>query len=678
MTYIPNPFRIRLAEQQRDTGQFLRTFGAGMLDLVPDANSAWDRLVVLQSAPGAGKTSLLRMFTPAALRGVATAPDDYADLLDKLVSRGALADGSPAVLGVLIGLGKDYKALLDLGPESRGGEIVFYRLLDARIIVRFVEASLVAAGLRFPADAARIQLSINDDASGEDATGALARLLRFHEDQHEVEPVATPVSGDVLLRVARRHEADVLALLDSLLPVNWSDAHGHSRLYSLPLLSGSTVVVDGNPIARRTALLFDDVHDLASEQRRSLYAELMNRTLNIGRWIAERYTALEDDELLTDSSPDGRDVRIIRVEEAISTSGRGGRTRSLDRVFNDIANSRARGPLSVAGITTDQFTSLLRAPDDLDPAMTAPAHQLVLANLEQLLARHPGYRIWVERAMQEGLSEGAMRSLVRAREVQVLIERDAQKPAPTLFESDAPERDYNDLTGSDTRAAARLFLAREARLPYYAGASVISELASRNVEQYLGIAGDLFDLMSAAIVLDRPPALAPEEQDRQVRLASRRLWEAIPNRVSHGADVMALLHAVAANARSETYRPNAPYAPGVTGTAFPYFQRERLATALTTNADAQLTRLAQAVTSAIANNLLEVHQPNKTKNGTWTVLYLNRLLCPYFDLPLQRGGFREQTLPRLGEWLLRAAEADRGRSLPDPQSPLPGVERVAS
>ena len=34
------------------------------------------------------------------------------------------------------------------------------------------------------------------------------------------------------------------------------------------------------------------------------------------------------------------------------------------------------------------------------------------------------------------------------------------------------------------------------------------------------------------------------------------------------------------------------------------------------------------------------------------VLYLNRLLCPRFGLPLGRGGFREKKLTEMASWMV--------------------------
>lgn len=681
MTYVPNPFRVRLAEQQRDAVAFLRTFGVRMLDTLPVREVGWDRLVVLRSAPGAGKTSLLRMLTPQVLTAVTESPAEFAHLLEPLTRIGALDAGEPQVLGVLVSLGKDYGGLMDLGPPGAGSDKVFFRLLDARIMMRLVEAVVTAAGLRFPRDARRIGFVVRDGGAGQRAAAALERLIGSSQPAQgpaQADPTPTwSVDGWTMLKAARAHEAEVLRLLDSLLPVSWKEAHGHSRIYTLQVASGVDITVDGDQLPLRPAMLLDDVHDLADRQRHALFTELMDRSLDIGRWIAERYSALRDDELLTDSSPDGRDVLLIRLEDAMSEGLRGGRSSATYRLFGDIADSRARAPLSLAGHETDSFTSLLRQRDDVPEQQVLAAYASVRQRVDELCDENPQYRPWMQNA-EAAPDVEPLKVAVRWRELQLHIERDLLRPAQTLFEDEAPERAYKDITGSDTRGAARLFLAREHGIPYYAGAAVLAELASNNVEQYLGLAGDLFDLMLASVVLGQHPSLTATEQDRRARAASRNLWEAVPQRVPFGDDVASLLHAIAANGRSETYRPNAPYAPGVTGTAFAYVERGRLLKATERGEPLGVTKLGRAVTSAVANNLLQVDEPNKTKDGTWTVLYLNRLLCPFFGLPLQRGGFREQPLNRLSDWLERSAAVREPGKAPDPESPLPGVDKIVA
>jgi hypothetical protein len=61
-----NPFRLRAAENIDTDLSFLRLFGPGMLDMLGDAD-LWSRPLIIRSAAGGGKTTLLRLLTPQVL-----------------------------------------------------------------------------------------------------------------------------------------------------------------------------------------------------------------------------------------------------------------------------------------------------------------------------------------------------------------------------------------------------------------------------------------------------------------------------------------------------------------------------------------------------------------------------------------------------------------------------------
>src|SRR5436190_18650066 len=64
-----NPFRLRASESIEMDGTFVKLFGPGVLNLFEDQaeNQLVEGLHVLRSAPGGGKTTLLRLFTPGPL-----------------------------------------------------------------------------------------------------------------------------------------------------------------------------------------------------------------------------------------------------------------------------------------------------------------------------------------------------------------------------------------------------------------------------------------------------------------------------------------------------------------------------------------------------------------------------------------------------------------------------------
>jgi hypothetical protein len=637
MSYVPNPFRVRVAEQQRDTLSFVRSFGAGMLELLPP--SLWDRLLVLRSAPGAGKTSLMRLMSAESLCVVHANRRDFRALAAQLEEIGALDTTGPRVIGFVVNLSRDFRALIDLGPPGRSGDVILNKLIDARVIVKYVEAALTTMGLEFPAEAHRL------------------RFAPTHSAEDAVRRLGGP-AGDDLLTAARRAESEVLDLVDSLVPVEWEHERGHAKMYSLIALSGSRVEIDGKPLVGRPLVMFDDGHELADVQRELLIRELLNRELTISRWYAERYEALSHDQVLTGGSPRGRDMVELHIEIAARQSGSGrygtrGRSRNFEKLLIEIGDMRARRDLLTYGAEETPFSELIKvSSDDLDARASEElprARQTILDELGPIERYQPwisSARVFAEEA------DTAYEALIRWRELPILVARDRRKPDPSLFDDLPIEREYEESVGSDTRGAARLFLAKELRLPYYAGPDMVATLASRNVEQFLSLAGNLFDQMAATIALRRKPRLTAESQDRVIRQMSKEFWRAIPQRIPYGPDVQALLLAIAKMARANTFMPNAPYAPGVTGTAFNLHERPALLRALKdANHRSSVSRLARALSSAVAHNLLEADSPRSVKGRTWTVLYLNRLLGPEFDLPLTRGGFREQRLSTLAEWV---------------------------
>ena len=665
-----NPFRLRYTEQQRDHLGFLRTFGAEMLDILPSSDVAWDRLIVLRSAPGAGKTSILRLLTPESARTIweTKNPDDIIVSLRRQLERlGVLSASGVERVGVLINVGDDYRSLLDLGPGGSGNRKVFLRLLDARILIKTVEATVAAAGLTFPIDAQRVSVILGTGRGGDDARAALAALAGPEAANQ------ASIDGKTLLTAARRAESEVLRLIDSLMPVEWDAERGHARLYSLPLLSNSSFSVDDSPVQMQPALLIDDVHDLESGQRELLYNQLLDRSNRVGRWIAERKEAVPDYELLTGQT-EGRDLAIVTLEDELVSGHRGPNSR-LQRILGNIANARAMAPLSAIGVT-EPFVSLFpdphSEPDSGMPEVVAAVRNAVLGVVET----HPQYRSWAE---ARGVDEqpDLLEAAASWRELEILIARDLSRSPIALFDMDLDPRRLDQLASGATRSAARLFVAKEHKLSYYAGADVLADLASRNVEQYLGLSGDLFELVVSATTLNRRGHLTPEEQDRRVRAASRRLWTEVSSRVPYGPDVLALLHVIADRARAETFRPTAPYAPGVTGTAIDARERYELFgddRGVTTKRP-EYRRLTRALSSAVANNLLEMSaDPTRTKGRNFAVFYLNRLLCPHFDLPLARGGFREQPVSRLARRLDLAVRSSSTGALPDPNSYLHELE----
>jgi hypothetical protein len=626
-----NPFRARASEHQRDLGTFLRNFGDGVLDLLPE--SIWDRPLVLRSAPGGGKTSLLRLFTIESLSTIHERRESFETLVDRLTRLGALTASGPAVFGVMLNLDRDYRALRDVVGAGDASLKVFFRLLDARITMALVRGALLASNVD-PRRLDLVEIRVRDN------------LLRASELLERFGGAR----GDAVFTWAGQTEREVLDQLDSLLPVDFNGGpRGHSDLYSLRLFSDAEIVVSGRPLGIRPLLLFDNGHDLTRSQRDALLERLFLRDLDLSRWYAERFEALSTGEVMAPGSIEGRDHELLELESA---ARRGRKGVNFDKVLKQVAELRAQRALERYADVDYSFTELLEYEQDrvIGPR-TRDVARAVRERVEALAGHDDRYREWIRKVAQTSEESPEYSAGVAWRELEILIARDEARPIRELFPMPLAPEDAERASGSGVREAAALFFAREHGLPYYAGPDTVAKLGFNNIEQFLTLSGDLFQEMLAELILNRSPRMTPERQHSVIRRASDNLWRTIPRRLPYGQDVQRLLLNIVAVARQDTYRPTAPYAPGVTGSALLMYERDQLLESAFREHLPGGERLYRALGSAIAYNMVTAELNRTVKNQLFMVIYLNRLLLPRFDLPLGYGGFRERRLGVMAGWL---------------------------
>ncbi len=632
MSLYPNPFESRASEQQRDVHQFVSTFGPGAIDLLPTA--VWDRLVVLRSSPGAGKTSLMRLFTTETLMWICGRYDRSEHVHRLLTEREVLEpDGSPRKLGVLLPLDRDYLSLVDLPVGEASADRLFLRLLDSRILTSVLRASLSASGLEFPADIDRFRL---------DVSAAEART------QAAVEKIGG-VDGSAIVNFSRRTERQVLALLDAVLSVELeSGADGHAELLSLSILEECEITVDGRPLGLQPLLMFDDGHELASRQRRALLDNLRRRRPGVARWYSERFEAMSNQELMQGFGIEGRDLVEIDIDYIFRNgAGRRFTASQHDKVLSYIALQRAAPVLMNYAQESQPFFEFLESPEAAPLPDKFPSLQTALqTRVLEASGSDARYSTWVEDA---DLLTGRDAS-VRWRELEILIARD-MKGQQDLFGDPLTGDDLSARSSSALRDAADLSVATEFGLPYYAGRDRLLALGSHNVEQFLNLCGALFEDLLIDISLGRKPTLTAARQDKILRQASETYWESIARTVPNGRDVRAIVAEIVRIAVEENKKPTVPYPPGVTGTALLMSDRERLLDVDYRNRNSAAERLFAALASAVAYNVITADFDYSVKNNKYMVLYLNRLLCPCFGLPLGRGAFRERKLSQMLTWV---------------------------
>jgi hypothetical protein len=148
---------MQTSEQIESDVDFLRLFSHGALDLL-SKEDLWNRVHIIRSSPGGGKTSLLRLFTPGSLltlhahRGA----EDFKELYLKMKELGAITEEGPQVLGVLLSCSKNYDLLEDLNFEEQHKRRLLHSLLDSRIILTALRGILDLKRVGYPADLDKI------------------------------------------------------------------------------------------------------------------------------------------------------------------------------------------------------------------------------------------------------------------------------------------------------------------------------------------------------------------------------------------------------------------------------------------------------------------------------------------------------------------------------------------
>jgi hypothetical protein len=633
----PNPFRSRTSEQVAHQGldRYLRAFGADALDLLPDG--LWDRPVLIRSAPGAGKTSLLRAVSADALRLLSSRRSGFEELVARLKDMGAIDENSqPLVLGFRVPLVRDFRSIADLEPDAGSAQRTFLRLLDARIIAAFCEAIDILVEVEEGPPVAAV--TVEPSAAG---AASLNRL--------------GGVNATDLRNWARQTDEEILGRLDSVLPQD-DQLDGHAALYSLRALSGAVVHVRGRPTALRPLLLLDDGQELAASQRTLLLDALHDRELQLARWYTERFSALEPEDLVGDGEPRRASHPVRLEEEALrmgSVTRRGNRTRRFEKLLADIAARRTARALHEYDNEEREFAVLLDVDqgDELTPRAERAAASIRERLLEKRLANER-YATW----FADAESLPPLDSARRWRELEIIISRDQDRSDLGLFEVSLTDDELRARSDAAIREAADLFLRREFGLPFYWGAQRQAKLAAENIEQYLSISADLFDEMLAGITLRQGAVVSRLRQDAALTSAGEQFWRDIPARRVGGRAIQQLLRHIAALCRAETYRPKAPYAPGVTGTALSMSDRDRLLDPETRGRIPGAEDLYQALHGAIGHNLIRAFKDRSVKNNRWMVLYLNRLTCVRYGLPLGYGGFREKPLEEMCRWMINDTE----------------------
>lgn len=637
---IGNPFLYRAADvrtgSMAEVRNFVNLFGISALGLIRDKmDKLWDFPLLLVSAPGGGKSSLMRIFNPKSLSYIQeTAPTGGPKqcLSEMMEDLGAFQNGKPYALGIWLRMSDEYIALQYTDASNQHG--LFCAMLNARIILSALIGICELKGLQINKELHRISFSLGSQAESITASS----WTKWGADK-----------GDALYSSMAELEANLCDIVDDPFWDGSTQELAHnSGLWSLDLLSNLSILMDDEPLPLQPLVMLDDAHELSEGQLKYLLSLFTSRQLALPFWMSVRKQAFGLQELLSRrlgrGVEAGRDYQYIDLEESKGEFRKRVLEISKLRVQDVAAEIGALSQVFV-DFVSDERESFL---DNLNSNVAKELKDKVLASAGPELPRFQSLINEIEASYTE--THDLCR---RLRMLEILIQREVNKPQKSFNFHEMPS---GALKKSEQNKAfveaAELFLAKEFKLPYYFGAKRLIVLASSNIQQFLRLAGALFDEIIMAIRLDKDAdsRISPERQNAIITKMAKNFLDEIPVSVLHGNKVSRLIQAIGQMSKHETYRPTASYAPGVTGTALTMRDYEMLYKRARKGDNACID-LFQAIESAVAHNILEPVQNYKCKGKEFLVLYLNRLLCAHFRLPIQKGGFREKSLSTLLGWM---------------------------
>lgn len=616
-----NPFRVRASEHIEEEVNFLSLFGLNALEIF-DGREIWSKIQIIRSARGGGKTSILRIFSPRSLNEIFESRhnDKIKDLYKKLKYLDVYADDSgPKVLGVNLSLFGNYQVLHQLGFESQKELKYFYALISSRIILATLRSIAELKKLDFPKNLNEFEFKNPSDPN-------LPNSIRL------------PCSGKELFDWASTVEQKISNIVEE----DSSDEDGLGGFESLSVLHiirANNIQFDGKPIAERTLLMLDDVDKLTEGQRESLTDTLVNLRVPIGIWLAERLEALRPEELLSQSGTWGREYDTPIILEKFWRDN----DKKFESLLSDIADKRASWHRQY------NITSFDRTLDDfLENQWDKNFNDAIEAESKRLISKYgteKKYRLWFDKC--ENSIESPTTTAENWRILEILIERDVAKKQKTLFDDAPSEEEFK--VSTKEKEVAEYFIHAKYGIPYYYGFNKLVKLASSNIQQFLDLSSDLFDeIISAKSFNERTPRISASRQEDILSKAAGRRWDEITISIPNSKYVIPFLNSIANFCFAETNFPAASYG-AVTGIAISRRDLDILRDPKVIDSNSRYKILSEVLATCFAHNLLEPLPDSKQgeKGTTHLVMYLNRLLCFWYRLPLNYGGWREQTLDTL-------------------------------
>ncbi|GAA6434723.1 hypothetical protein K140096H11_32170 [Bacteroides intestinalis] len=612
-----NPFTLRASEKIAEDDVFLRLFSPEALKQLEDEHKnsdLWNNVVFIQSPPGAGKTTLLRLFMPNVLNMVYRykgGNESQRSIYQTLKRLDVYQEDHLFICGVYLLIGRDFSYLEDIKLYDDVQKLrIFMALLNARVTLSLLKSIIELKNIEL--------LDLKDVSFTPSISTNLA-----------TEDLKCPCTGYDLYEWAAGIEDNICDVLDSVTADK--KMKGHSSLFVFSLLKAENFKYKGNSLCGDFLFELDDAHKFTKNQRRCLVEQVVETRLTNSLWIAERMEALSPQAMLDDNNKEGRDYKVIRLNDNKSA------------VFAKVA-------LSIASKRSDYSRYKLDLYMGLDNVVNSN-YDKVYQNIIDVCSKEINeiasglYEEWFKKIENNS-------SLVEKAEaykaILIFTKRLLNKNPLPLFPFTLEE--YNQYIDNNLLKLASSLLCSEYNLPLYYGFSSLVNLSTNNIEQFIDFSSKLYEKLIAKTIVDKKAdKLDAVEQDKIIKEHSRYLFtelEKLPN----GSMVQKFLKRLSKYCFEQS-QGRSSYGI-VTG-----FAISKNANGFRMNnsvwyEESEYKMLQEILRICLANNLLYLYPTKQgNKDEMWDVFYLNRWLCAYQNIPFSTGGWRKLSLDELNRWI---------------------------
>lgn len=640
-----NPFLIRTAERISNEDDFIKLFSPKIIEIIRDnleGHSLWNQFFRFQSSPGGGKTSLLRLFSPAILFRLKqiykTRVDSNADI-DSLFKNLKLLEvynqnEELNVLTTYISCASDYDNISNLNENENKKKRLFFSLMNARIIISFVRTFLEFLKVKKPGANFKDEL----------------KKLKIIPNSLSSIPSDFPLecNGLELYSWSGKLEQTIYKEIDGLKNDD-ENISEHSGLFAIQLLTNSQIhFEDKTNFPENFAIFFDDAQKLALEQYNLLSNEIIEKRPSNGIWFAERLDLFNLDQLWSkDASTGGRDyVQQINLEEIL-------KRRSKFKEFSiNVAEKRVE---KAKDISLNSFPSTLMNEPEIEEKKLHNFIESVIKKIGQVSQNKTIYHNLIETIKQKDYNHD-FEKLCELRILQTLIERKEKKEykEPSLFEDEYLMEEFEIAKKTLSINDAQYLLSRDFNTPFYFGFDKLVGLSSSNIEQFLAFSGRLFEHILSAKILNKDSSISTFKQESILSAEVEKRWRDL-NSLSNSQEIKSLLDSLAKFCASQDDKPGYSYR-GVTGFGMNLDDRKRLTNSNFWKDNPHYQIIAKTLTVAIANNLIEIsidRKQGKKGDPPKTLFFLNRWICLKYNLNFGYSGWRKVNLDTLGRWIKR-------------------------